>query len=158
MLDSKLTGSYLSVAMLKQLCMLLLLTGLSLPLLSAPPTPEYKLKAALIYKLTKFIEWPELQDSETPSSFGICLLGEDNFGDALDALQERKALGAPIIVYRHTQSEAIGTSCQILYISESKKAFLRSDSSVFKGCADIDSQRYGGICAAGRHSAIHLSQ
>ena len=30
----------------------------------------------------------------------------------------------PIQVYRHSQSEAIGENCQIVYISESKKAFL----------------------------------
>lgn len=105
--------------------MLILLTGVSAHLGAAPPTAEYKLKAALIYKLTKFIEWPQLQVDQARDAFGICLLGVDNFGDALDALQERKAKELPIAVYRHTQSEAIDERCQIVFISDSKQAFMK---------------------------------
>jgi hypothetical protein len=124
MLDCKITGFRRTTAVLTRLCVLLLLAGLSLPLFAAPPTAEYKLKAALIYKLTKFIEWPKPQQGQTVSSFGICLLGDDHFGDALDALEERKAKGKPIAVYRHSQSDAVDDSCQIVIISDSKKAFL----------------------------------
>ncbi len=109
----------------RRLCILILLTGVSAHLGAAPPTAEYKLKAALIYKLTKFIEWPQLQVDQARDAFGICLLGEDNFGDALDALQERKAKELPIAVYRHTQSEAIDERCQIVFISDSKQAFMK---------------------------------
>ncbi|MCU7879030.1 MAG: YfiR family protein [Candidatus Thiodiazotropha sp. (ex Lucinoma borealis)] len=81
-----------------QLCILLFLTGISLHLYAATPSSEYKLKAALIYKLTKFIEWPDQQMEQPEHNFGICLLGEDNFGEALDALQERKVKDLPITI------------------------------------------------------------
>ncbi|MCM8854675.1 MAG: YfiR family protein [Candidatus Thiodiazotropha sp.] len=107
-----------------QLSILLLLTGISLPLYPATPSTEYKLKAALIYKLTKFIEWPEVQSDQSQSSFGICLLGEDLFGEALDELEERNVLEQSITVYRFSQSDAIDARCQIVFISKSKQAFV----------------------------------
>jgi hypothetical protein len=93
---------------------------------AAAPTDEYQLKAALIYKLTKFIEWPEAAEGRALESFGICLLGDDLFGDSLDALAKRKAKDMPIMIYRHAHSEAIDQRCQILFISDSKQAFLGS--------------------------------
>lgn len=113
-----------TTALFKQLCLLVLMMSVALPIFASPPTAEYKLKAALIYKLTKFIEWPELQKGKSRNAFGICLLGEDNFGDSLDALEGRKAEGLPIAVYRHSQSDAIDEHCQIVYVSVSKLAFL----------------------------------
>ena len=86
-------------------------------------SPEYKLKAALLYKLTRFIEWPEL--AKKYSTFGICLLGRDDFGNALDALESRKVEQRPIRIHRFVQSEAVDERCQILFISESKRPFLK---------------------------------
>jgi len=85
---------------------------------------EYKLKAALIYKLTHFVEWPA--DAMTGKYFGICLLGRDDFGSALDALEQREVAHKPIRIQRFVQSEAVNASCQILIISESKRPFLKS--------------------------------
>jgi hypothetical protein len=110
----------------RQCCLWLLLVLLPLQIFAAPPTEEYKLKAALIYKLSKFVEWPAPAATGKPRTFGICLLGEDAFGAALDALEGRKAAGQPIRVQRFSQSEAIDSGCQMLFISESKQAFLGS--------------------------------
>lgn len=92
---------------------------------AAPPTAEYKLKAALIYKLSKFVEWPDPLEAGQNGAFGICVLGEDPFGKALDALEARKTGGQPIRVYRFAQSEALDRRCRVVFISESKRPFLR---------------------------------
>lgn len=123
--DFKIREYGLITAICMQLCMLLFLTGISLHLYAATPSSEYKLKAALIYKLTKFIEWPDQQMGQPEHNFGICLLGEDNFGEALDTLQERKVKDLPITVHRLSQSDAVDTRCQIVFISESKHAFIK---------------------------------
>ncbi len=107
-----------------KLCMILLLVGLPTPLISGPPTSEDKLKVALIYKLTKFVEWPAHPVDHSRKTFGICLLGEDPFGDALNALGDRNVKGRSISVHRHSQSEAIDEQCQIVFISDSKRPFL----------------------------------
>ncbi len=108
-------------------CLVLLVLSVLLPaeLLSAGTvSPEYKLKAALIYKLTKFVEWP--RSSQEKKQFGICILGRNDFGSALDALEARQVGNQPIHIQHFSQSEAVNSSCQILFVSESKRPFLKT--------------------------------
>jgi len=93
---------------------------------ATPPSAEYKLKAALIYKLSKFVEWPSLHVTGPGMEFRICLLGRDDFGSALDALSGRRTAGLPIAIRRFSQSESIGNDCHMLFISDSKQPFMRS--------------------------------
>ena len=113
----------------------LLLALLLLPMVEPPQalavSSEYKLKAALIYKLTRFVEWPGEHRPQT--DFGICILGRDDFGSALDALESRNVHGLPIRIRRLVQSEAVDSGCQILFVSESKRPFLRSILASLKG-------------------------
>ena len=111
---------------LRQYGVLLLLVLLPLHLFAAPPTEEYKLKAALIYKLSRFVEWPDPAKAGTVQNFGICVLGKDFFGPALGVLETRETGGLPIRIKHVSQSEAIGTDCQVVFISKSKRSFLRS--------------------------------
>jgi hypothetical protein len=105
-------------------CLSIVLLGLSLSVQSAVnTTAEYKLKAALLYKLTRFIEWPP-RDGTAASRFGICVLGRDDFGQSLDELSVRKVGEASIVIHRFKNSGSIGASCQLVFISDSKRAFL----------------------------------
>ncbi len=105
------------------MCFLFVL--LPLQSFAVSPTGEYKLKAALIYKLSKFVEWPDATAVDQAQSFGVCLLGEDSFGSALDALEKKTILGVPVKVYRFSQSESITHDCRVLFISKSKQGFLQ---------------------------------
>lgn len=117
-------------------CCRLLQTGVLLLviLLAIPPcaipggaaSSEYNVKAALLYKLTNFIEWPAPSGGVQPEHFNICLLGRDDFGIALDSLNARKVNDTPIVVHRFAHSKGINKQCQLLFISDSKKPFLAS--------------------------------
>ncbi|WP_456380678.1 YfiR family protein [Thiolapillus sp.] len=87
---------------------------------------EYDLKAALLYKLTLFIAWPHMDEEASSGNFNICLLGRDDFGQALDSLSSRKVNGMPIAIHRFTDSKAINKPCQLLFISSSKQPFMPS--------------------------------
>jgi len=106
------------------MCFLLVL--LPLQSLAASPTGEYKLKAALIYRLSKFVEWPNTTETDRPLSFDICVLGTDYFGPSLDALEEKTITGLPIKIRRFSQSVSIDSNCRVLFISKSKQAFLQA--------------------------------
>lgn len=89
------------------------------------PTTEYKIKAALIYKLTKFVEWPQQAFEQPYSPLKICVLGRNPFGNALGALEQRTVGSHPIAVKHHTHSmEAVNNSCHILFISAAPKIDL----------------------------------
>ncbi|WP_456406906.1 YfiR family protein [Thiolapillus sp.] len=113
---------------LRIVCSLFSLLLLAMPLRAIPAgkvSSEYRLKAALLYKLTRFVEWPATSGAR-PTSFNICLLGRDDFGGSLDDLSERQVNNAPITIYRFTHSTGIDKPCQLLYISDSKQAFMTS--------------------------------
>ncbi len=122
-------NSFARWAQVKQLsCLLLVLLATSLHANAMEPAPpEYKLNAALLYKLSRFIDWPPTTGKTQPESFNICLLGRDNFGRSLDVLEERKVNGIPIAVHRHAHSTGIDSNnCQMLFISDSKQPLMAS--------------------------------
>ena len=93
----------------------LLLPGMAPALAGTTPNDEYKLKAALIYKLARFVEWPS---GSLQNRFRICVLGEDPFGSALDVLENRRLYSLPIEVRR---SKDLGTEiddCGVLFITK----------------------------------------
>ncbi len=87
-------------------------------------TPEYKLKAALLFKLTRFVSWPEMDSDE--SQFNICVLGDNVFGNTLEPLRDRQANQKAINIEYFDQSADIDTFCDLLFIEESKEPFLSS--------------------------------
>jgi len=106
------------------ICLTVLCLGLLTSFFAAanPVAEEYKLKAALVYKLAKFITWPE-REGET-NKFGICVLGRDDFGPALSALEGRRLGEKTITIHRFAQSSGIRDDCRIVFVSRSKKAFI----------------------------------
>ncbi len=80
---------------------------------------EYKAKAALIFKLTHFITWPEsvLQDPEAP--FVICILGRDPFRSYIDKLNSWQVKGHSVYIQRIKTYQ--NQHCHILFITQSKR-------------------------------------
>lgn len=108
--------------------MVLLLTlaaGQGIPEASAQPKPtEYQVKAAYLYNFGKFVRWPS--DLASQSTFGICILGQDPFGDSLDSLvRDEKINGHPIAVTRIASVQQ-SAGCRIIYISDSEARRLPS--------------------------------
>jgi uncharacterized protein DUF4154 len=76
---------------------------------------EPSLKAAYIYNLVKFTEWPEPVPPST--SFVMCVMGDPAVGDALErAVKGRALAGTSISVVRLT-STGQQRACHVLYVS-----------------------------------------
>lgn len=102
--------------------------GLSLlALLALTPTADARdtirarestLKAAYLYQLANFVDWPEDREEST-EPIRVCILGEDPFGAAIDALEGQRAKGRQLALERfRTLDEARG--CHVLFISASE--------------------------------------
>jgi len=76
---------------------------------------EYEVKAALIEKFSRFVEWQIEKD--TQQSFKIGVLGKDNYGDVIENLYSNwKIKGRKVeITYPVTDEEIV--SCDIIFIS-----------------------------------------
>lgn len=114
---------------------------------------EYKLKAALIYKLTRFVTWPQFTNSTTnqvtAAGFNICVLGTNPFGGVLEPLRNRKAKGENIRISYFAQSEEINKPCHLLYISDSKQAFVESIVKRFSRQATLTLSDISGFASRG---------
>src|SRR6202158_5520499 len=82
---------------------------------------EYELKAAILYNLSRFVEWPPsaYPDSQAPTV--LCILGQDPYGDSLKTLgQKQDANGRPVSI-RQLKNENEFRECHVLYISTSER-------------------------------------
>lgn len=91
------------------ICMLLA------PTAHAEADLETKVKAAYIYNLTRFVDWPRLP----ADSMRICVIGNDQVGSVLGELGNRQVKDRPLKIEVNMPSDL--TSCQVLFISRSTR-------------------------------------
>jgi len=85
---------------------------------------EYEVKAAFLYNIGKFIEWPD-KAGKNREHLILGLLGNDHFEGYLDALQGKKLRGKKIVVKRTNYIHG-AKNCDILFISASEKTRIDS--------------------------------
>jgi len=94
---------------------------------------EYEIRAAMLFNLTKFIDWPASKMDTTHPDFYVCMLGSDPLGSDLDSVMQNKFVqGKPVIV-RHLSSIDTADSCNILYVGSSERSnAIRASSQLAK--------------------------
>ena len=83
---------------------------------------EYKIKAGYLYNFTKFITW----SPDNAETFNLCILGDDPFGELINPIEERSAIGRPIKLFRFNSLSGLDkeSHCHILFVSSSIKDAL----------------------------------
>ncbi len=89
---------------------------------AAPPT-EYEVKAAFIHNIAKFVEWPAAMPSSGRAR--LCLLGENPFGGALEALHG-KQIGKMSWEIVPAGASTNLKECRVLFIAASERGNLGS--------------------------------
>ena len=84
---------------------------------------EYEVKAAFLYKFASFVGWPETVRNE---AVGICIVGRDPFGTALERVVEGKTIGGRKFVVRRLKEWKAGAPCHILFVGGSDQQRLRA--------------------------------
>ncbi len=85
---------------------------------------EYQVKAAFLYNFARFVEWPPRAFARATAPLGVCVLGEDPFGEALDRAVLGKSLSdRTLMVRRGKRLQELG-GCEILFISASERGRL----------------------------------
>jgi hypothetical protein len=79
---------------------------------------EYRVKAAFLYNIARFVDWPSAAFADGGAPVVVCVLGVDPFGTALDdALQGRTVKGRPVTIRR---SHDLATGCHVVFITFSE--------------------------------------
>lgn len=102
--------------------MALIAVGLlfSSALFSNDVSMEDKVKAGYLYNFTKFIYWP-VSDMAT---FNLCILGADSFGNLIQPIEKKTALGKPIRLYRHDRGDESLSICHIIFFTRIDDAIM----------------------------------
>ncbi len=80
---------------------------------------EYRVKAAILYNLVKFVNWPEDAFADEAAPLFVCVIGSDPFGPALDAaLLGRQVGGRPIVARRVVE---VTPGCHVLFVATSER-------------------------------------
>jgi hypothetical protein len=90
-----------------------------------PKPNEYAVKATYLYNFARFVEWPTGVTAATGDSFAICVLGQDPFGQALDATLVGESIDGKPVVARRVARPQDSVNCRILFISPSEDARLK---------------------------------
>jgi hypothetical protein len=86
---------------------------------------EYEVKAAYLYKLGKFVEWPDNLTSSTDKSFPICVLGQDPFGTTFDRTIAGESINGKKVATKRVARPYDAVSCRIVFISSSEENRLK---------------------------------
>jgi len=94
---------------------------------------EYQVKAAFLFNLVKFTEWPDtgLEDEDAPITIGI--VGEDPFGEIIDeTVRDERVDGHPIRVHRARRPSEL-VSCHVVFVPASERGRVDEILDVFEG-------------------------
>jgi hypothetical protein len=105
---------------------------------------EAKVKAAYLYHLTKFVDWPSLPANEVR----ICLLGAESVGGMMADLSNRQVRDRPLKIEVETVTDP--AQCQVLFIGRADKRLPEllkrvRGSAVLTVSDSNDFARHGGI-------------
>lgn len=86
---------------------------------------ELEIRSAMIFNLTRFIEWPASKTEQTPE-FVICTLGSDPLFVNLAIVLKGKQVGSKPVALRRLSSVNAATGCHVLYVGVSERRSLVS--------------------------------
>lgn len=90
------------------------------PVTASASYDDAKVKAAFIYRLLYFIEWPGSEQT-TATPINICVVGHNPFIQVQSELEQRKFENRPLTIIEK-QRKAPLSDCQVVYVSDSEKA------------------------------------
>lgn len=80
--------------------------------------PEYAVKAAFVFNFARFTEWPAGAFRDAAAPLRLCVLGQDPFRGALDAING-KTIGSRRLLISYPIWADEAQHCHILFIGES---------------------------------------
>lgn len=88
-----------------------------MPARSEDLSREYRIKAAYLFNLSKFIIWPDETSHPADEPITICVYGYNPFENYLEKLEGRLVRQRPIAI-RYVDEKASTDECQMLFISQ----------------------------------------
>jgi YfiR/HmsC-like len=98
----------------------------------APPPTEYEVQAAYLSNFGRFVEWPVRPGANERDPFYVCVLGQDPFGQLLDAALKGETIGAAPMAPRRVASATDAANCRIVFVNSTKDSELKGILATLK--------------------------
>ncbi len=85
---------------------------------------DHELKAILLYKFTKFVDWPAPTDQA--QRFRICVVGETPITESLAKLDGKTVRNQPLLITQIVSARQALRYCQLLFIAQSEHRRLKA--------------------------------
>ena len=122
-------------------CFTLIFLLLGISKTQAQQNTNYALYSNIIYRFTKYINWPADKKS---GDFIIGIVGDSPLYDELKNFTLKKWVGNQKIVIKEFSSSATSFTCHILFISEDKSGSMKKIATVTDGVSILlVSEAYG---------------
>ena len=89
----------------------------------AQDVTELSLKAAVVYNLAKFVEWPA-EAMPATGAFTACVFGDDAAADALARIVKGRLIGGKAVNVVRVRIESPLKTCHLLYVPRGSSAQL----------------------------------
>jgi hypothetical protein len=89
------------------------------PTARAQNASEYEVKAAYLYKLGQYVDWPAQSFPAPDSPVTLCVIGEDPFGPLLEKSVAGERFGTHPIAISRMATASRGAGCNIAYFGGS---------------------------------------
>ena len=136
----------------KLICCLTLLQVLFIPCTGAQNDVNHVVYANIIYRFTKYINWPE---DKKAGNFVIGVVGNTPLYDELKNFVASKTVGNQKIVLRQYSSSSSDYNCHILFIGESATRSLKKVVAATEGTSTLLVSE--GLGLARKGSCINFS-
>lgn len=109
------------------------------------PVPEYVVKAALLVKFLKYIEWPD--DANPGEAFTIVVVGRDPIDTYLDDITGKQVKGRSVVVrrIRHWEEGSVLGECHVVFISREEKKHASAILAASKGLPILTVGEFDGF-------------
>jgi hypothetical protein len=88
-----------------------------------PIANAYEVKAAFLYNIIQFVEWPRRPGKGGGGRVSVCVFGDDDaFGSFVRTIDGEKAGDNQTIVVRYSKRLAELRNCQVVFITSSERA------------------------------------
>jgi hypothetical protein len=112
---------------------------------------KHALYANIIYRVTKYINWP---DDKKSGDFVIGIIGDSPLYDELKSFTANKTVGNQKIAVKRFSSSASSYNCQVLFISEDESNSLKKIVALTVGTSTLLISEFTGLAQKG--SCINL--
>lgn len=131
------------------LCIVLALVLVPEAALAQDSAGEYELKAAMLFNLTRFVEWPTAAYADAQAPTVLCILGRDPFGDSLTSMASGQSAGGRAVQIRRIANSKETRGCHVVYISSSERKNIAQILAVLKGTSVLTVGEMGQFAARG---------